>query len=804
MVDNIPQNFNWYAYLFFNPDLKTAGIVDKTGALDHWKKLGYKENRRYAFDADQVGANTIDNGLKFKKMYKYFNQDIHKLSDDQISKHIITTNSNQSMANLAPALPYDFDPRLYKYYNKDLRLLSDIEVSKHYLEYGKKENRTYFCGISFDSIIENTKTSSPGSVLLINHEISKTGAPLFLYDLYEELTHRNIFKNVCMVEPFPNKILPKLNNKIYHFNNLNTLHDILLSTNPTLIYSNSLNFYLYNWDYFKYWHKKTIIHFHETMRFAKFFIDRISTDVKNIKTFVVSDTIKEEFLQNTNFTNIDVFSPFISLNKQSQIKTLYKMNHDEKNLPNLDRSKITIGMCGDISDRKNILLFLKLAIQYSQYNFVWVGGYNLMKTKASLDPDNNYVVPDNFYWVPITENPYQYFKIFDYFFLTSKEDPCPIVILENLLLNNKIIVIKNNIKTQHRKDLLENYIEIDEKTDEGVIRAFGDLDLNRLPNSTTHNSRYIDNFYSIPTLIDSKQNKPTSHHWLVASLYMNKYSDDTSMIDYYINIINQFILRHQKQFKFIPVIVLSSDHHHIYGQKTQEYLKQSILNLDAGYIIEKDNCGYDIGGLIEGIKTIYQYSINNINPQTYVAYLHNKSNCSWRNILHEIFYEEDISGFDTIAPGKFTAQYYHNNDLNTQILIDNPDIFDKESLIEKFKYVQGTTFITKLDYLKPLYKLYNKIKPQLTTAQKNDTYWQKIMKNKEIFIKYYFQYQNDPMNTPIDWESQVVVQKGGVKNYMELLDRYGLKGIPDIQFEHAMERYLGYLTCNTKQKLKLV
>jgi hypothetical protein len=734
--------------------------------------------------------------------YKYFNQNISKLSEQQAAKYIGINNNNQNIVELLSALPYNFDPRLYKYYNKDLRLLSDVEASQHYLEYGQKQNRTHFCGISFDNIIENT--SSSGSILLINHEISKTGAPLFLYDLYEELTNRNIFKNIYIVEPFPNKILPNIKNKIYHFNNLPVLYDILLSTNPILIYSNSLNFYLYNWDYFKYWHKKTIIHFHETSRYAKLFIDRISTDIKDIKTFVVSEAIKEEFLKNTNFSNIDIFPPFISASKQNNIKSLYKIDHNEKKLSDIDMSKVTIGMCGDISDRKNILLFLKLAIQYPQYNFIWVGGYNLMKIKESLDPDNNYKIPDNFYWIPITENPYQYFKIFDYFFLTSKEDPCPIVILENLLLNNKIIVVKNNIKTQHTKELLENYIEIDEQTDDRVIWAFGELSLNKTPNSTNDNARYIDSFYSIPKLINSKLNTINSNHWLIASIYMNKYMCDTSGIDYYINIINQFIIRHQQQFKFIPVIVLSSDHHHIYGQKIQEYLKESILNLDVGYIIEKNNYGYDISGLIEGIKTIYEYSRNNINSQTYIAYLHNKSNHSWRNILHQIFYEEDISEFDTIAPEKFTNEYYHNNDLNTQILIDNPDIFDKESLTEKFKYVSGTTFITRAHHLKPLYDLYDKIKPKFTTVQKNDIYWQKIMKNKEVFIKYYFDYQNDPMNAPIDWESQVVVQKSGAKNYMELLDRYGLKGIPDVQFEHAVERYLGFLTCKKQHKLKLV
>lgn len=802
MNNNIPPNFNWYAYLFFNPDLKNANISDKAGAIAHWCEVGHKEKRKYTFDIDNANTNIVDNSLRLK-MYQCFNQDVSQLSDTQVGKLIGINHTDQNMVNFLASLPYNFDPRLYKYYNKDIRLLSDIEASNHYLEYGAKENRIYFCGIDFDSIVENTQTTT-GSVLLINHDISKTGAPLFLYELYNELIEKNIFKNVYIVEPFPNKVLPNINNKLYHFNDLKILHNILLSTNPTLIYSNSLNFYLYNIDYFKYWHNKTILHFHETYRFAQVFINKISSSIRNIKTFVVSETIKQEFLKNINFKNIDIFPPFISLNKQNQIKSLYKINHDDKTLSDLDRSKITIGMCGDISDRKNILLFIKLAINHPNYNFIWVGGKNLMNIKHSLDVDNNYPVPNNFYWVPITDNPYQYFKIFDYFFLTSKEDPCPIVILENLLLNHKIIVIKNNIKTQHIKELLENYIEIDEDTDDGVIQKFGDLNLNKSPNSTRDNPHYIDNFYSLPRLIDGRFNKSIKNHWVVASLYIHKYLNDTSMIDYYINLINQFILRHKKQYNFIPVIVLSSDYHHIYGQQLRDYLKQSIINIDAGYIIEKNNFGYDIAGFIEGIKTIYQYSMNNINTETYVAYLHNKTNLSWRNILHQVFYEDTLEGSDTIAPAKFTAEYQHNNDLNTQILIDYPDIFDKNVLFEKFKYVQGTTFITKLQHLKPLYHLYDKIKPHFTTIEKNDIYWQKIMKNKEIFVKYYFQYQNDPMNAPIDWESQIVVQKGGAKNYMELLNRYGLKGIPDVQFEHAMERYLGFLTRATQHQLKLV
>ena len=39
----------------------------------------------------------------------------------------------------------------------------------------------------------------------------------------------------------------------------------------------------------------------------------------------------------------------------------------------LDKSKITIGMCGQISERKNYKLFIKVSILYPNYNFMWIG-----------------------------------------------------------------------------------------------------------------------------------------------------------------------------------------------------------------------------------------------------------------------------------------------------------------------------------------------------------------------------------------------------------------------------------------------
>jgi hypothetical protein len=123
---------------------------------------------------------------------------------------------------------------------------------------------------------------------------------------------------------------------------------------------------------------------------------------------------------------------------------------------------------------------------------------------------------------------------------------------------------------------------------------------------------------------------------------------------------------------------------------------------------------------------------------------------------------------------------------------------------KKFNYIQGTTFITRIKYLKHLYDKFTDIIPLLTHIDKEDTYWQNIMKNDSIFQKYYIQYQNDTLNSPIDWRSASIVKKYAVKNYMELYNRHGIKGIPDGQFEHALERYIGYLIAQNTPKINLV
>ena len=798
-LSDLPQDFDWKTYIKVNPDLTMFGVNTEVRAQNHYLTYGIKEGRQYSFDNELP----IDFDIT---MYKWLNEDLNKLTDSQLIDHFSQYSKEEKrIYKLEGYLPPGFDPRLYKLYNTDLSSMNNHDAIKHYIHHGSREGRVYFAGIGFDKLMkiknnQSTQSFNKGSIVLINHDVSLTGAPLFLYDLYDELTKHNIFKNMIMIEPFPNKILPDIENKIYHYNDSIYLYDILSTINPCLIYSNSLGLYVHSIEKFKFWHNKTILHFHEISKHVNNFVKpKQQSKIRDILTFVVSDSIKEEFVINTELKNIHLFPPFITASKQKII--LEKSKEKVTDILDLDSSKPLIGMCGDLNDRKNILLFIEMAKQFNEYNFMWVGGKDLQLYLKKVKYQDN--LPDNLYWIPNTTNPYKYFKIFDYFFLTSKEDPCPIVVLENLLLNNKIIVIKDNIKTQHKTKLLENYLTIEGKSNQELIDTFSQLSITKNNNLSNSNTKYIENYYTKPQILKLNKNSALNN-WIVCSLYLDKDILDIRDIDACINMINTYILKqNQYGIRFAPIVVLSSHYNDIYGDRFSKYLRKSLLNIEHGKIVFKENYGYDIAGLVEGVHTIYENWPNSITKKSKITYIHNKTNESWSNLLHEILHFHDLENYETIASKAFTVGC-PLNDINRHIFDNHPEIFDK--VPDNFAYVQGTIFSTNVELLKMIHDKYELLQEHWTHDYKDDVLWRSIMLDDNIFQSYLDQYSDQTLNQPIDKDSQAIVKKGLVQNYMELQNKYGLRGIPDGQFEHALERYIGHLmfTAQPKTRYKLI
>jgi hypothetical protein len=726
-IKNLPSDFDWKCYLNNNPDVEEAGISTEYAAMGHYIIHGSRENRLY--------HNTTNNSL----------------------------------------LPDNFDYRIYRILNSDLNIFTTkIQLENHYIQHGKKEGRRYFCGMSYEQIlsIKNNQQDSDllrPSILLINHDCSLTGAPILLQDTANWLCENN-FENIIFVDVVPNTLF-KLNDKIkkiYHFNDENILLNIINNTISISIYSNSLTPMVKNPKLFSHVLYKTIFHFHECYSDIISYIDNYDTfkyivDNSNNMPFVASQIVTDSNL--VGIDKVKLVSPFIPDDK---IKLISKY----KKTPGqgiFKTDKIKIGMCGSISERKNPQLFVHLAKMNPEYQFVWIGGEIESK-------------PQNLECIKQTNNPYEHFAELDYFFLTSIRDPCPVVILENFLMNNKVILLENNIKYSHDVSKLENVYIIRNHNNnfDTINNEFQKLPLNNEPNKTQKNVKYIENYFSTYKITDTNPYKHKSH--IILSFY-NKTNKD---LDYYTNSINQKIL-FDKNIASITVSISEDD-----GETSKHFLRH--INHDKIIINHRENSGWDLGGLMHSIPNqLY-------NSSDYIFYIHNKSNIIWRQELYKILYYNDYFKYDSVV----SQQYYvkcDKDDRNRHLFKVHK--FMNDAYSADFNYISGTCFITKYETLRNLVDNTQYILEHLTNIDTNDIYWQEQMMNKSVFEGTLKAHQNHLIYSNVDHDARDIFISTKSKNYFELLHKHNKRGIPDCAFEHALERYIGYLIY-TKGNVELI
>ncbi len=108
--------------------------------------------------------------------------------------------------------------------------------------------------------------------------------------------------------------------------------------------------------------------------------------------------------------------------------------------PFVSSEKLVVGMVGHASMRKGVDLFYQAAKVLPEHDFIWVGNWG-----PSDAPEN--VVFDRFVETQLSNlyisggvsNPYKYISRFDIFFLSSREDPNPVVLAEALILRVPIL-----------------------------------------------------------------------------------------------------------------------------------------------------------------------------------------------------------------------------------------------------------------------------------------------------------------------------------------------------------------------------
>jgi hypothetical protein len=498
----LPSNFSVEGYRKYNNDLES--LTDKE-LQKHYYLFGKKEGRIYSLDLPSDFC---------VKNYKRYNPDLVKMPDIFAEKHYCTAGSKEGRIYKL-ALPEDFEARMYSYMNPDLEGLNEAELEKHYFEHGCQEKREYLdplydaeyftsrysvpeedhgYSVYIDDVrniksreVEEIVASLPcGEIdlLLVSHQTSFFGATHYLYALFNHIKEKYPEKTIKLAEQYADTSLTEkygLHNEdviVYH-NDPTVLWHITEKLKPKKVLVNSASKIIN--PVLKYIDtSKRVLHSHEVREHYQAVIKDAVPD------FVVSEKIAGQWEGYT----VKVQPPFID----SSTRELLDSCEAEKTISNeygqIDLSKLVIGMCGDLSPRKNPDLFGRLAERFKDINFVWIGGH------CDFPVQNI----KNLYHVKNIAKPYSYFKLFDYFLLTSIIDPCPYVVLENLYLNNNVVTFRDNIFTSHYCDnLKENYIEIPGKIAEGRAIQILDEIRHKGKRPTQNGKTYILDNFSTPT-----------------------------------------------------------------------------------------------------------------------------------------------------------------------------------------------------------------------------------------------------------------------------------------------------------------
>jgi len=102
--------------------------------------------------------------------------------------------------------------------------------------------------------------------------------------------------------------------------------------------------------------------------------------------------------------------------------------------------RFVVGMCGHASSRKGADIFLQTAAQVPEFDFVWVGAWSAEEAPENLAfADFERLKLKNLYVSGGVDNPYKYLGRLGMFFLSSREDPNPLVLAECMVLRVPIL-----------------------------------------------------------------------------------------------------------------------------------------------------------------------------------------------------------------------------------------------------------------------------------------------------------------------------------------------------------------------------
>jgi glycosyltransferase involved in cell wall biosynthesis len=188
--------------------------------------------------------------------------------------------------------------------------------------------------------------------------------------------------------------------------------------------------------------RKTLLHVHEkASEFANLLLLNVAKiDVMRAADAVVlaSQDMRADLLEAFRYTPAEIETIGVGVDVEAvraAAKAPAPAPRNAGGAPLVRGERLVVGMSGHASPRKGADVFFDLAAGAPECDFLWVGGWRPEEApeNAAYAAFERARLP-HFYVCGAVDNPYPYMAMMDLFFLSSREDPNPLVLGEALAL----------------------------------------------------------------------------------------------------------------------------------------------------------------------------------------------------------------------------------------------------------------------------------------------------------------------------------------------------------------------------------
>ena len=313
-------------------------------------------------------------------------------------------------------------------------------------------------------------------ILFITHETSRTGAPILILEFIKWIRRTHDVEPMIIINRkgvlnsefteaakthfwYERKISInrslgyKIYTRIYNSSFGRKIYDLqlkrkVLAKKPDLIYSNTIG----NGEiieFLNFLNAKVISHVHE----GEYIINYLGKEnLEQVKKRTDHFIACSRFVQNTLVDKFGFKKSSISLIYES-IKDSSDIHPQALQYDDIARIKKNggriIGGSGGLGWRKGtdfiIPLMREMVLLRKHIFYVWVGGEDFSDEYQKLRFDINIAgLSDNILLIKSVPNPIDYYLHFDVFVLLSREDPFPLVCLENGLLKKPVLCFEGS------------------------------------------------------------------------------------------------------------------------------------------------------------------------------------------------------------------------------------------------------------------------------------------------------------------------------------------------------------------------